>query len=189
MKSKKTISFISWNTIPFLYKTLDSLYNEQIVQYFITIEHKAEEDEKKDHSHVILFPNVSIDYMDLKIRFCEPQLHGLQPLGISFRPQYVGKDCEYDWLLYNLHDPNYIRSKYKEMKKYSYKPDDFYSPDINTLEDMIYQAYHTTDFYKDKVINDLLKNGVSPTKLIDNGYIPIKDACSYHHYFQMTKEG
>ena len=187
-KSKKTVSFISWNTTSFLINKLEELYHQQKITYYIFIFHHAEGDDLYDHHHVILFPHVPLDYFDLKAQFIEPQKNGLLPLGISFQPKYVSKDCEYDWILYVLHDPDYLKSKYKEVKKYIYSRDKLISPDERTLQDMISTAYSQTEFHKDRIINDLLKKGVSPSYLIENGYIPIKDACSYHHYIQMTKE-
>ena len=186
-KSKKTISFISWNTEEFLKNQLDLLIKEQTITFYIYIYHYKEKDELENHFHVIMFPNKGIDYLDIRTLFTEQQQNGLLPLGISFKPNYVSKDCEYDWLLYVLHDKTYIKSKYKEVKRYVYNRDKLKSPDERTLFDMVTTAYHSTDFHKDKVINDLLAKGIQPHTLIKNGYIPIKDACSYHHYFEMLE--
>lgn len=189
MKSKRKVSFISWNSTSFLMAKLEELRLQGDIHFYIFIFHLHEPDEGEDHHHVILFPAKGLEYEDIKSHFTEPQPNGLLPLGISYIPFYEEKGGEYHWILYNMHDPEYIKSKYKQVKKYTYSVEQMISPDERTLQQLVHEAYATTDFRKDKIINELLEEGVSPASLIKNGYIPIKDACSYHHYFQMTKEG
>ena len=188
MKSKRIVSFISWNTKEFLDRVLKDFVQEQLIYMYIYIFHYHEEDENYDHFHVIIFPCCGLDYNDIIARFIEPQPHGIPPLGISHKPFYESKDGELHWILYVLHDPDYLKSRYKEVKKYQYKQEELVSNDIRTLKQLVLDAYHKTDFSKDKVINNMINEGISPSELIKNGYVSIKDSCSYHHYFQMSKE-
>ena len=189
MKTKQKISFVSWNTTNFLDYQLNQLLKERLIYFYIYIFHLPEDDEDKEHHHVIIYPAKPLDYDDIKVRLTEPVKNGLKPLGISFIPFIESKDGDLHWILYNLHDPVYCKIKCKEEKKYTYPVENLISPDEDTLKHKVHEAYTTTDFYKDSKINDMIKAGISPAELIDNGYIPIKEACSYHHYFQMKKEG
>lgn len=116
MKSKKNVSFISWNTTSFLHNKLEEFRKNKWILNYIFIFHYKEDDDLSDHHHVIIFPAKSIDYFDILAELTEPQPLGQLPLGISLQPQYEAKNGEYEWILYTLHDPDYIRSKFKEEK-------------------------------------------------------------------------
>ena len=85
MKSKRIVSFISWNTKEFLDRVLKDFVQEQLIYMYIYIFHYHEEDENYDHFHVIIFPCCGLDYNDIIARFIEPQPHGIPPLGISHK--------------------------------------------------------------------------------------------------------
>ena len=113
MATQKPISTISYNTEPFLCEVLERLYNAHIIQAYQYIFHVGE-DGDKNHFHLRIEPNKRIDPMDLSVEFLEfdPQKPD-KPLGV--RPWRSSK--EEDWILYALHDSEYLMIKYGEFEK------------------------------------------------------------------------
>lgn len=116
--SKEAVSTISYNTYDFLRSCLNSLViKDEIYDYWFV--HHDGENGKKDHYHVLIFPTRSINLSYLRDYFDE-QCEGSDPLGVMPFRKTSDKNIA-DWLLYCLHDENYLRSKnmIKE-KKYDY---------------------------------------------------------------------
>lgn len=112
MATQKPISTISYNTKGFLEKVLKDLYDAHIMQNYTYIWHKGE-DGDKDHFHVRLEPNKRIDPMEIRELFKEPDPDHEKPLGCRpFRPS-----VEEDWVLYVVHDPDYLKLKYGGFEK------------------------------------------------------------------------
>lgn len=190
MKTKLNVSNISYNTIPFLDSKLKELVNSNKIDFYMYIFHKAEEGELSNHIHIIFYPTRGIDTKELDCLFTEPDPNNILPLGMSKKWKPVYKDCDLEWILYVLHDPVYCKAKSKGLKKYLYIPENIISNDERTKQDLIFQAYHETEFYHDKAITEMIiDNNLTGSDLINNGYVSIKNACAYHHYVQMLKGG
>lgn len=184
------ISNISYNTPTYLKKKLDKLVDDGEINFYIFIFHKREDDELSDHIHLIMYPDKIVDTKKLEKEFIEFEIGEELPLGVSKKWKTVSKDCDLDWILYVLHDEIYCKAKCKGEKKYRYTSDEFVTNDIRTLKDLVFSAYHETEFYHDIEIQRLIKeNNMSGADLIQNGYVPIKNACAYHHFTQMLQGG
>lgn len=108
MATLKPQSTISYNTERFLKEKLDSWINSHLIQSYMYICHKGE-DGDKDHIHLRIEPNKKLDVMDLTENLQEyDKLHPDKPLCVRpWRPS-----VEEDFLLYVVHDKDYLKMKY-----------------------------------------------------------------------------
>lgn len=111
MNTVKPIGTISYNTPNYLANLLDSLWRDGILDDYRAIFHYAESEGKKDHFHLNLFPASRIDTTELRKRFEEPDPFNKLPL--SCEPFRYSEPL--NWLLYVLHDQDYLLSHPKRM--------------------------------------------------------------------------
>lgn len=132
MATQKPISTISYNSEAFLKEKLESWLKAHIIQSYMYILHKGE-DGDKDHIHLRIEPNKKLDPMDLQDELREYQLGKDRPLGVRpFRPSK-----EEDWILYAVHDEDYLKCKYRggeKGEKLPYKWQDIRVPDNYDIE-------------------------------------------------------
>lgn len=107
MATQQAISTISYNTEAFLLERLEGWRDAHIIQAYQVIRHKGE-DGDKDHFHVRIEPNKRIDPMNLSEALKEYIPGNAKPLGV--RPWRQSK--EEDWILYAVHEPDYMALKY-----------------------------------------------------------------------------
>ena len=190
MKTKQKQSNISYNSIDWLKTKCDELIDKGDIIFYIFIPHKAEDDELENHIHIILYPAKQIDLTNWDKHFLEYNINTHMFDGFSKVWKTVHKDSDLEWILYVLHDPVYCKAKCIKEKKYLYSFDEFITNDIRTLNNLIFRAFHETEFYHDlEIVNLIQDKGYSGSDLIKNGYVPIKQACAYHHFEQMIKGG
>ena len=148
MATQKPLSTISYNTESFLSEKLQSLYKAHIIQSYQYIKHKGE-DGDKDHIHLRIEPNKRIDPMDLAEKFIEIDPKNVKPLCCRpFRPSK-----EEDWILYALHDKDYLKLKYKGGEKgekipYRWsdiKANEYYDIEIAFIRARSYLEHTTTN--------------------------------------------
>lgn len=168
MATQKPISTISYNTESFLREKLEALYNAHIIQAYTYIKHKGE-DGDKNHIHLRIEPNKRIDPMDLVDDLKEYEKGKSKPLGVRpFRPSK-----EEDWILYAVHDPDYLALKYGNDKdgKLEYKWEDIVASDGYDVEVAFLRAKQALKHTSPSIINqleggkralNLLKEGESP---------------------------
>lgn len=166
MATQKPISTISYNTESFLKERLDSWLKAHIIQAYQYICHKGE-DGDKDHIHVRIEPNKKLDAMDLLEQLREFQIGKDKPLGCRpFRPSK-----EEDWILYAVHDEQYLKLKYgggEKGEKLPYKWQDIRVPDYYDIE----IAYIRAKAYLEHTSVNMatrLQNGDNPLNLILQG--------------------
>lgn len=112
MATQKPTSSISYNTEAFLKEKLEAWRQAHIIQAYQYICHKGE-DGDKDHIHFRVEPNRRIDTMDLQEELKEYVLGEDKPRGVRpFRPSQ-----EEDWILYAVHDEDYMKMKYQGFQK------------------------------------------------------------------------
>lgn len=132
MATQKPISTISYNSESFLKEKLDIWLNAHIIQAYQYICHKGE-DGDKDHIHLRIEPNKKLDPMDLLEELREYQIGNDKPLGCRpFRPSK-----EEDWILYAVHDQQYLKLKYgggEKGEKLPYKWQDIRVPEYYDME-------------------------------------------------------
>lgn len=169
MATQKPISTISYNTESFLREKLESWYSAHIIQAYQYICHKGE-DGDKDHIHLRIEPNKKLDPMVLAEELQEYQFGKDKPLGCrTFRPSK-----EEDWLLYAVHDPDYLALKYNggdKGEKIPYEWEDIKCPESYDMEVAFIRAKaqmkHTT-----QNIATRIRAGADPLKLVLEGDSP-----------------
>lgn len=166
MATQKPISTISYNTESFLKEKLETWLNAHIIQAYQYICHKGE-DGDKDHIHLRLEPNKKLDPMDLMDSLLEYQAGNDKPLGCRpFRPSK-----EEDWILYAVHDEQYLKLKYgggEKGEKLPYKWQDIKVPEYYDME----IAYIRAKSYLEHTSVNMatrLQNGENPLDLVLQG--------------------
>lgn len=190
MATQKPISTISYNTEAFLREKLQGWLSAHIIQAYQYICHKGE-DGDKDHIHVRIEPNKKLDPMDLLEELQEYPIGCVKPLGCRpFRPSK-----EEDWILYVVHDPDYLRIKYRggdKGEKIPYKWQDIKVPEMYDMEIAFIRAkaavQHTTVNMATRI-----QDGIDPMKLILEGENPyvvnaVLKALSDNDYTRLTRE-
>lgn len=170
MRTSKPISTISYNSPEFLQSKIEYWKAQGIIEFAMWIRHDPEEDEKKAHYHVYLKPAKLIQTMDLELDSCEidPQNPDKPFKMVSFR---VSK--EDDWLLYSIHDPNYLAEK-GLTREFCYGFEDVNSTCSDTLTEII---SHISDNRKGRLEYRLLEcinMGMTWTQIVQSGLIPIR---------------
>lgn len=166
MATQKPISTISYNSESFLKEKLDIWLNAHIIQAYQYICHKGE-DGDKDHIHLRIEPNKKLDPMDLLEELREYQIGNDKPLGCRpFRPSK-----EEDWILYAVHDQQYLKLKYgggEKGEKLPYKWQDIRVPEYYDME----IAYIRAKAYMEHTSVNMatrLQNGESALNLVLQG--------------------
>lgn len=164
--TQKPISTISYNTEPFLKGVLEMLLKQHIIQNYCFIFHYGE-DGDKDHFHVRLEPNKRIDPMDIKELFREFDPNNIKPLFVRpFRPS-----VEEDWLLYVVHDKEYLKIKYgggEKGEKIPYSWQDIKCPDDYDCEIAFIRAKSKLKHTSSNLAKSLC-DGEKPINLIMQG--------------------
>ncbi len=166
MATQKPISTISYNSEQFLKEKLEQWIKAHIIQSYMYICHKGE-DGDKDHIHLRIEPNKKLDQMDLTEQLQEYQMGQKKPLGI--RPWRPSK--EEDWILYAVHDEQYLKLKYaggEKGEKLPYKWQDVRVPDNYDMEIAFIRAKQFMEHTSQNMAVKL-QNGEDPMQLIMKG--------------------
>lgn len=168
MATQKPTSTISYNTIPFLKEKLEDWLSYHWIQAYMFIWHKGE-DGDKDHIHLRIVPNKRLDVMELSEILKEYDSDNKLPLGV--RPWTFSK--EEDWILYVLHDPEYMKIKYPNDKKeklpYSWK--DIVASEGFDVETAFIRAKASLKHNASNLVNRMVA-GENPLAMIAEGYNP-----------------
>ena len=166
MATQKPISTISYNTEAFLKEKLDNWVKAHIIQSYQYIPHKGE-DGDKDHIHLRIEPNKKLDPMDLLEQLREYRIGEDKPLCCRpFRPSK-----EEDWILYVVHDEQYLKVKYgggEKGEKLPYKWQDirvseYYDMEIAYIRAKAYLEHTSVN------IASRMQQGENPLNLIMQG--------------------
>ena len=71
MKTIKPVATVTWNSDYFLINKLNELVDSHIILFWFYVKHFAESDEKKEHIHLYIEPDIRIDTNDLRSQFEE----------------------------------------------------------------------------------------------------------------------
>lgn len=166
MATQKPISTISYNSEKFLREKLDIWVDAHIIQAYQYIPHKGE-DGDKDHIHLRIEPNKKLDPMDLLEQLREYRIGEDKPLCCRpFRPSK-----EEDWILYVVHDEQYLKVKYgggEKGEKLPYKWQDirvseYYDMEIAYIRAKAYLEHTSVN------IASRMQQGENPLNLIMQG--------------------
>lgn len=168
MATSRPISTISYNTEEFLKETLDNWIKQHIIMNYMYICHKGE-DGDKDHIHVFIEPNKKLDPMDLMEKLKEYKFGTVKPLGCRpFRPSK-----EEDWILYAVHDSDYLKQKYTGDKgeKIPYTWNDIKAPEDYDVETCFIRAKAKMERTNANIIKRI-QNGESGKEIVETGVNP-----------------
>lgn len=169
MATIQPISTVSYNTEDFLLMKLKEFYNAHIIREWYYIKHKGE-DGDKDHIHLRVVPNRRIDPMEFQDELKEYTPDNPKPLGcIGIR-----YSKEEDWILYVVHDKDYLKQKYnggEKGEKIPYEWTDIVCSDDYMLENKFIRAKATIR-HSSASIAQQIKQGKSSFDLILEGENP-----------------
>lgn len=167
------LSAISYNTPFYLKYKLDELYNAHKIEFYCFISHLPEEDEKKSHIHLTIKSNGSLDSMEVQEFVKEPDPTNPIPRQTVGFNKFNGNndDVRNGKLLYDKHDPAYLKSIH-QTRKYHYKWDEFLTSNQVELDYYIEICrIPETSLAKFKEAMD--KNVTIPNMVLD-GVIPLQ---------------
>lgn len=183
MKTIKPISTVSWNTEEFLNKILNNLVANHTVLFWFYVKHFAESDEKKEHIHLYIEPDIRIDTNDLRSQFEEiPSKDSVCKDIIRPLPFTVSKfDTAY---LYFTHNKLYLDSHGFSKQFYNYH-------DVVTSDEyLLHEKIALIDYYKIEggranQVKQAILSGVSFEEMCDSGMIPIQQIKQYQLFYTM----
>ena len=190
MKTSKPISTISYNSEDFLKAKLDYLTKSGNIAFWYYIKHNGEYDtetgvQDKDHIHLYVESGDRVDTIKLGEMFVEYPNGDLNALPLKCMPFRVSK--VYDALLYNIHHPQYLLTKF-EKKEFAYTLDDIVTNDRDYLNQLYSEALHSDLFKRDRMMK-LMDNGVSMAEMCFHGLINPSQAYQMAFYEQMFRKG
>lgn len=168
MKTKRLISTISYNTDAFLSATLERLVSAGLVDWAHWVRHEPEEDEKKSHIHLVVSPAKMVDTAALSAALKEADLSdpAKPPLGVIPWRFCTSLD---DWLLYAIHDPDYLISK-GQARDYHYDR----TAVLSTAPDLLAEQWREVNLSRYGVgsrIAEMVQEGASWETVICSGLI------------------
>lgn len=186
MQTSKAISTISYNSKNYLDAVLDSLIRSHIIDYYMYIQHIGEDDgfgeKEEDHIHLYLYPNKRINTADLDSYFIEPVPNQLPRKCIQWNTSNPD-----DWILYVLHDPDYLLSKW-EHRQIQYTFGKLKSSCKQTLRRLYRHAYQSSGYAKMKNIYQYAASNGNLADLMRIGAVPINQISSYEQFFTLAQK-
>lgn len=170
MRTSKPCSTISYNSAEFLELKLNDLVRKRHIDFWAYLEHEPEEDEKKKHKHLLIYPGKLLDTNQLKEELEELYMDNLvgKPLGVMpFRSSKFA-----DWFLYVIHDTSYLASK-GQKRKYHYKDSDIVCSDTDFLAEL----KHTIDWSKINTLGQVIQaaeQGMSFIEFVKSTNLPLQ---------------
>ena len=166
MQTSRLISTISYNTPSFLACRLADLVKGGIIEYAHWIHHEPEEDERKDHFHLVLQPNKRLDTSALRKQFVELPVGSSAPLGVM--PFQISRMS--DWLLYGVHDRAYLIQK-GQKRLVAYKFEDIATTEPDLLDTQWKEAHEGENTRMRQVI-EMAESGVGWMEVVRLGIVP-----------------
>ena len=188
MNTRKPISTISYNSPEFLKNVLDYLVQHSIIEFYAFIFHKGEynntlNEYEKDHFHIFAIPNGKVNTVNLSDYFIE-YVDGeeLPRKCILWCTSNVD-----DWILYCLHDENYLMTKF-EVKEYHYVYDDFNCSDPEQFKRFYRFAYESSGYARAKNIFSYFASNGKLLDLMAAGIVTPQTATHWQTYDQLYRE-
>lgn len=184
MRTSSWVSTISYNTPKYLKLVLNQLMDLEIVSFWTFVCHLKEDDELKDHIHLLIHPNTCYSTMKLQSKLQEPDPDYPKPRGcIDFRKS----DCD-EWLLYCSHYPPYLKS-IGQQRKYEYPVSEFFQSSCeDTLNEMWLHALRESNWAVKFELTKQLRESTDPIDLINTGRIPLAQAGALVAYERLKAE-
>lgn len=186
MKTSKPFTTISYNTIEYLQNRLDDLVARNVLYFYAFIFHYREEDESKDHIHLLMHPNGQVE-TDKVLKHLEEFDPNNPDKPLRCRPPHKCNSFG-DWYLYGLHDTKYLLAHGYQTRKYHYTQGDMITSDTDELVDLI----HTIDYkkmYGNQNFFQAMEDGESILDMIKKGIIPMQQYGQYARFFFDLAQG
>ena len=181
MKTSKPFSTISYNSKEFLISELDKLVARRAISFYTFVYHYREEDERKDHIHLLIEPNGQINtdaLSDILVEF-DPS-HPLDPLSVMpWRSSKFG-----DWYLYTSHDAAYLASK-GQNRTHHYPESYFISSNSDYLHELI-TTIDRTKYAKTQEFVKKVQSGVTLLEMVSNGEIPAPQFNQWKQMYELV---
>ena len=185
MKTSKPFSTISYNSEPFLRHKLDDLISRRVLSFYAFVKHFREADERKDHIHLIMFPNGQ--YQTDALQDYLSELDPLDPVGLPLGVMPFQSSKFGDWFLYCCHDAGYLASK-NQVRQHHYAESDFVTSDSDYLHELVTlidcSKYHKTQEFVEKVLD-----GVPFSEMVRQGQIPVAQFNQWLSMYAYLNEG
>lgn len=187
MKTKRTISNISYNSLAHFVEVVSRLVQRGIIEWCYWIYHFAEEDELKDHIHFVMQPSGALETAQLEREFYEVDPNNDKPLGVTKKWNYTsGEEGMSNWLLYVLHHSGYLASK-GQYRKHHYQVSDLGSTDPEALQEDLHKVNYL-QFARLQALADAVEVGKPFALLVQEGTVPINLRAQYQQqYNDMAK--
>ena len=179
------LSNISYNSEEFLKHQLNALLTSHQISFWCYIKHQAEDEELKNHIHLLMIPDTRLETVNLDSHFIEPVFDNDKPLKCMLWHKVT---CIYDWFLYDVHDSVYLKLKYAEDKKIHYSKSDFVFSDKDIFDDFWFKSYHEYDFWKSTKYRKFIGDGMSCKDIVKNGYVDLKEMVNFHYFAKMIDD-
>lgn len=183
MRTRKTISNISYNTPEFFEHTIKRLYNDGVIEWCYWILHKADTDETKDHIHFVLRPSDTIDTKALQMQFVQIDPNNVKPLCVTSKWNFTNSMD--DWLLYAVHDMGYLASK-GQRRNYRYEKNDIKSTDYDALNND-WNAINHMKFDRLRILSEAVESHVPFALLVQQGVIPISQRAQFEAQYHALR--
>lgn len=173
-------------------------------------------EQEKDHIHLFVIPNKRINTADLDKFFIQPvsyypRLSAIQeqttledvknsreniktPETNFYKRETKPLKCiswvvskSDDWILYVLHDKNYLLSKFEE-RQIEYKYTDLRSSDSEDLRRKYRMAYQSSGYAKACNLYNYARSGGSINDLMRIGAIPVNQIEHYDTFFKVARQ-
>ena len=180
MRTSKPFSTISYNSEKFLKVKLDELIKNRVLDFWVFIDHAAEEDEKKSHKHLYMIPNGILQTDVLKEFLAEPDPNDPEhPLNCT-----IFSSSKFDdWYMYGMHDKAYLSSK-GQSRKYHYVKDQFVSSSDEHFSELVRCVDRSKYIGLERVV-DAVENGVPFFEMVRLGQVPIQLINQYQYAYEM----
>lgn len=155
------------------------LLSQCLIDWCHWICHRAESSEKKDHIHFVLKPSKRIDTASLNKFFLEIDPNNALPLKPTSDWRPVSSMD--DWLLYAVHDSDYLKSK-SQKREIIYMKKDLQTTD----EDALNEAWNCIDrmkFARLRALEDAVARQIPFARLVQDGIIPIAQRAQYERQY------
>lgn len=181
MKTRRPFSSIWYGSSKFLKDNLDKLVRKGDLLFYAFVNHIAEEDEKKDHIHVYMEPDGTLDTKQLIDLIQEIDLSDKDLRPVKLLPCDSSKFS--DWYLYTTHNITYLASK-GQKRKYHYKQEDF----ISSNSDFFNEKVHRIDMSKlnsMEFVRNAALQGIPFEAIVMDGQVPIQQIYQYQKAYEM----
>lgn len=179
-RTSKSISTISYNSVQYLQNVLADLIANERITFYAFVLHTGEEGDK-DHIHLFIEPNGSIDVSNLRKLFDEPHADGT----VDHCMPFVTSDYS-NWYLYSRHDEDYLFSKHETKTVYNIPDTDFITSDSDEFSFRnkgVDRVQYETAFGR---VCDCVKQGLTMFQAIAYLNIPMQQIPNFPKVWQMA---